>query len=195
MKAVRLQFETRSPGLGERLVGVRGSVAGWCGVAVFAAAIASIAATAWQLASTRQEAAAVQAELQALGRRQPVAVAVPVKAVLGAEERRAWNQVVRQLNTPWTALLGTLEAATPENVALVSIEPDARQSSVRLQAEAKSLDVLLAYAQALKGSGPIGEVTPLKHETNEQDANRPVRLTLNLRLRDVRADAAAGDVR
>lgn len=196
MKPVRLQFETGQRSVAEWLLGDRGSLADLIGAATLAGAIATIVATGWQLTATRQDLAAMQAELQALGRQQPVAVAASTKPAVSAEERRAWNQVVRQLNTPWAALLDALETATPEDVALVSVEPDARQSSVRLQVEAKSLDALLSHAQALKATEPFAEVTPLKHETNEQDPNRPVRLTLNLRLREARSlEAATGDAR
>lgn len=195
MKPVRLRFETSPPGLRASLLGREGGTAGYAALSVLGLAIAALIATGWQMAATRQESAVAQAELQALGRRQPAPAAQP-KPLLSLEERRAWNQVVRQLNTPWASLLAALEAVTPEDVALVSIEPDARQASVRLQAEAKSLDALLAYAQALKGAEPFAEVTPVKHETNEQDPNRPVRLTMNLRLRDSRTlETPRGDAR
>jgi hypothetical protein len=98
------------------------------------------------------------------------------------EQLRAWNQVARQLNTPWGTLLTSLEQATPEDVALVSVEPDAHKGSVRLQAEARTLEALLAYAQALRAVPAFADVVPLKHETNELDPLRPVRLSLEIRL-------------
>jgi Tfp pilus assembly protein PilN len=195
MKPVRLRFDTGHAGVRASLLGREGGGARYAAVSLVMLAVAGLFATGWQMAATRQELAVAQTELQALGRRQP-APAAPSRPVLPPEERRAWNQVVRQLNTPWSSLLAALESVTPEDVALVSIEPDARQASVRVQAEAKSLDALLVYAQALKGAEPFADVAPVKHETNEQDPNRPVRLTLNLRLRESRAlDAPGGDAR
>lgn len=195
MKPVRLRFETAHSGLRASLLGRTGGAAGHAALGLLVLASAGLVATGWQVAATRQELAVAQTELQALGRRQP-ARAVPTKPALPPEERRAWNQVVRQLNTPWASLLTALESVTPDDVALVSIEPDARQASVRLQAEAKSLDALLVYAQALQGAEPFADVAPVKHETNEQDPNRPVRLTLNIRLRESRApEAPRGDAR
>ena len=91
--------------------------------------------------------------------------------------------MARQLNTPWSALLDALEASLPDDVALVAIEPDAGQGSVRLQVEAKALDTLLAYARELRSIPLFADVNLVKHETNEQDGNRPMRLSLNIRLR------------
>jgi hypothetical protein len=68
----------------------------------------------------------------------------------------------------------------------VAIEPDPQHGSIRLQVEAKTLDTLLGYAQALKATAPFQEVVLLKHETNEQDATRPVRLSVDARLKGVR---------
>lgn len=197
MKPVHLSFEEAQASPARWLAGSHGGWLGWSGVAVLAVALAWTGASAWQWARARQELSAAQSELQVVLGRPAHAAAAAAKPVLTPQQRRAWNQVLGQLNTPWASLLNALEAATPEDVALVSIEPDAKQGSVRLQAEAKTLDTLLAYAQVLKGAEPFSEVAPLKHETNEQDPNRPMRLTLDIRLREAKGSepSAAGDVR
>jgi Tfp pilus assembly protein PilN len=102
---------------------------------------------------------------------------------LTEEQRRNLNTVIRQLNTPWQDLFNQLERDTPKEVALISIEPDARRASIRLQAEAKTLDTLLAYAASLQQRGVLGRLTYSKHETNEQDSNKPVRLSVDIELR------------
>ena len=112
--------------------------------------------------------------------------------MLTVQQTRDWNQIARQLDTPWPAILDALESSTPETVALVAIEPDPLHGSVRLQVEAKTLDALLGYAQSLKTTAPFQEVVLLKHETNEQDATRPMRLSLDARLEPRNADPVAG---
>jgi Tfp pilus assembly protein PilN len=99
------------------------------------------------------------------------------------EERRGLNTVIRQLNTPWQDLFDQLEKATPADIALLSIEPDAKRATIRLVAEAKRLETLLAYASALQQQGVFGRLTYSKHETNDQDSNKPVRLSFELDLR------------
>ena len=65
----------------------------------------------------------------------------------------------------------------------MTIEPDGRNGSIRLQVEARTLDGLLAYAGTLKAIERFEQVTLLKHETNDQDATKPLRLSLDIRLK------------
>jgi Tfp pilus assembly protein PilN len=111
--------------------------------------------------------------------------------VLSDDQRARWSRLARQLNTPWSALLDALESSLPDGVALVSIEPDAAQGSVRLQVEAKTLDALLAYAASLNAVHPFQSVALVKHETNEQDPTRPLRLSLEAKLNGQVASLAA----
>jgi Tfp pilus assembly protein PilN len=189
MSPAQIHFE-RGPRWLRRLAGVSPGPLHWLGVVALAGALLFLLATAWalqaigsQLQQDRQALAALEAQRQPLG-----AGAKPTsqRKDVDAERRRAWNQLAAQLNTPWSQLLDTLEGATPDGVALVSIEPDGRQGSVRLQAEARSLETLLAYAGSLRQAPLVREVRLLRHETNEQDATRPLRLTLDLQVRDVR---------
>jgi Tfp pilus assembly protein PilN len=98
------------------------------------------------------------------------------------EQRGQVNGVIRQLNTPWHDLFKQLESSTPKDVALISVEPDARRGSLRLQAEAKTLDSLLVYADRLQNQGVLGQLTYSKHETNDQDPNQPIRLSVEYTL-------------
>lgn len=145
------------------------------------AAVAACAVLAWEAWDAATQLAHTRLELQAAQRRnatpRPRTEAKPAPA-----DRQGWNRIARQLNTPWPALLDALESGTPDHVALVSIEPDARQSSVRIQAEAKQLDALLEYAQQLAAAPLFQHVSLAKHETNEQDSNKPVRLTIDARV-------------
>jgi Tfp pilus assembly protein PilN len=99
------------------------------------------------------------------------------------EQRHSLNTVIRQLNTPWQDLFDQLEKTTPPEIALISIEPDAKRATIRLVAEAKRLENLLAYADALQLQGVLGRLTYSKHETNDQDSNKPVRLSFELEIR------------
>jgi hypothetical protein len=99
------------------------------------------------------------------------------------EQRRGLNTVIRQLNTPWQDLFDQLEKTTPSDIALISIEPDAKRATIRLVAEAKRLDTLLSYASELQQQGVFGRLTYSKHETNDQDSNKPVRLSFELDMR------------
>lgn len=102
---------------------------------------------------------------------------------LTSTQIRGYNNVIRQLNLPWKNLFEDLESMTPMDVALISIEPDGTRSTVKLVAEAKSLSTLLTYSSKLQQNGIFGRITYSKHETNEQDTNKPIRLSFELELR------------
>jgi hypothetical protein len=160
------------------------------------AALAAAAAVAWEIWDTRQQIRNLHQASAALSMQRGHAArqSTPTdKPLLTLQQSREWNQLIRQLNIPWPTLLDALEDATPETIALVTIEPNPNQGSVRLQAEAKTLDTVLAYAQTLKTAGLFVDVVLLKHETNEQDASRPVRLSLDLRLKR-KADAPDSEI-
>lgn len=157
-------------------------------------ALLGLAWGAWSSWRQMQDLEAVQAQVQAL-RAAPAKPMVPrvsatvrrdgglvLGLALSTDQRQGLRAVVRQLNIPWQELFEQLERSTPQQVALVSVEPDGQRGTVRLQAEAKSLDTLLQYAAALQGQGVLGRLTYNKHETNGQDANRPMRLTFELVL-------------
>jgi hypothetical protein len=183
MKPVRLVFRARDSA-SARLFG-HAPVSRLAAGAVLLLALGALGAIALMTWQARQETRAALSATGALHARavQSNKAGGREKPVLTVQQTRDWNLVTRQLNTPWATIFDALETSTPEDVALVAIEPDAGRASVRLQVEAKTLDTLLAYAQALKANGPFQDVTLLKHETNDQDATRPMRLSLDVRLK------------
>lgn len=101
---------------------------------------------------------------------------------LSKENVKALNGVIKQLNVPWQDIFRELEKTIPPHIALLSIEPDAQRGLIRLQAEAESIDSLLQYASTLQNHRIFGHLNYSKHETNEQDPNKPARLTFELGL-------------
>ena len=100
---------------------------------------------------------------------------VPQPFVIPDAQATAVNAATAQLNLPWRDLLDAIEAATPAHIALLALEPDAKKSSLRGTAEAKSHDTMIAYIEELKKQGFLGLVALSRHETNEQDQNKPLR--------------------
>jgi hypothetical protein len=79
-----------------------------------------------------------------------------------------------------------VQAATPATIALLALEPDARKSSVRITAEAKNSDDMIAYVEALQRVEWFTTVLLARHEINEQDANRPIRFQIDAQWRAAR---------
>eukprot|EP01034_Spumella_vulgaris_P003792 gene3792-4852_t len=190
MKPVRLIMGPAQASPGARLLGHTGpSWQQWLALALLVASAAALASAAWQVWQLRQQAVALAEVTAALGApagrpaRSPAAPQGGPTAALTTQQVRAWNQVIGRLNTPWPAIFDALEQSTPASVALLGIDPRPGEGSIRIQAEARTLDELLKYTAQLPATPPFGEVLLVKHETHERDPQRPVRLTVEVRPR------------
>ena len=186
MTRLRLRFVQKTGGLRQWLIGHDAARAVPVGPLLLVAALGAGAAVAWHTWQAKVALTEARESLQALQRQagqHPTKSAKSTSLPLSTQQMRSWIQTAGQLNTPWAALFDALEAATPADIALVSIEPDAALGSVRLQVEAKTLDALLNYAKTLNSVPMFASVSLTKHETNDQDSNRPLRLSLDIRLR------------
>jgi Tfp pilus assembly protein PilN len=106
-----------------------------------------------------------------------VAVAAPVTPI-SELQAGAVNSAVMQLNLPWRALQDAIGAATPASIAMLALEPDARRRSIKITAEAKTSDDMIAYVEALKEQELFTGVALTRHEINELDPVRPIRFQL-----------------
>jgi Tfp pilus assembly protein PilN len=100
------------------------------------------------------------------------------KIVIPEAQANAVNQAIGQLNLPWRDLFNAMESATPANIALLSIEPDAKKHVLKATAEAKTSDDMIGYVEQLKKQELFSNVLLTKHEINEQDPNKPIRFQL-----------------
>lgn len=134
---------------------------------------------ALQRQEAQRMAQAAQARARAVAR---APVAAPARVVPPAQAS-AVNVSVQQLNLPWRGLHDAVQAATPASIALLALEPDAKKSSVRITAEAKSSDDMIAYVEALQKIDWFSTVLLARHEINEQDRNRPIRFQIDAQWR------------
>jgi len=131
-----------------------------------------------------RQARTAQVEARAAAAARPPAPA-PVRTAPPAQAN-AVNAAVQQLNLPWRGLYDAVQAATPSAIALLALEPDAKKSSVRITAEAKSSDDMIAYVEGLEHIEWFSAVLLARHEINEQDPNRPIRFQVDAQWRPVR---------
>ena len=175
MKRVRLDFAP--PSVARSLFHTR--PAAW--VLAVAALSLCLAATAlgWHMLARQH---AFNAQLAAVRVRANAPAAAPVQAAgpaISASQAAAVNGAVLQLNLPWRALHDAIGAATPRSIALLALEPDARKRTMRITAEAKNSDDMIAYLEQLKQQDLFAAVVLARHEINEQDPNKPIRFQLD----------------
>jgi Tfp pilus assembly protein PilN len=144
-------------------------------------ALALCAVALVQVLDYREAREEVDAQLAALRTRAtaPLAAAPAPPVPIGEQEAQAVNAAIAQLNLPWRALHDAVRAATPPTVALLALEPDARKRVLRITAEAKTSDDMLAYVNLLEREEWFGSVTLVRHEVLEQDPNRPLRFQVD----------------
>lgn len=128
----------------------------------------------------REELEALRAALAARAQAtRPLPVAAPPKFTVTEAQAQAVNDAVMQLNLPWRDLVEALRAATPASVALLALEPDATRRTLRITAEARNSDDMLAYVARMEEQGWFGSVALVRHEIAEQEPNRPLRFQLS----------------
>ena len=115
------------------------------------------------------------AQSQARNAARAARVSAASAARIPAEQAVGVNRAIQQLNLPWSALLDAIERATPADVALLELEPDARRHLVKGVAEARTPAVMVAYIGRLKKQGFFSKVVLTRHEASAQDASKTVR--------------------
>lgn len=128
----------------------------------------------------REQLAALQAAIAARATAaRPLPVAATPKFTIPAAQAQAVNDAVMQLNLPWRDLVEAVQAATPANVALLALEPDAKRRTLRITAETRSSDDMLAYVAKMEEGGWFTSSALVRHEVAEQEPNRPLRFQVS----------------
>lgn len=125
------------------------------------------------------EAQAIHAKHTARTAQRPA----PQRMVISDAQAAAVNAATAQLNLPWRDVLDAIEVAASPDIALLAIESDGRKQVVNGVAEAKDGNGMARYVEQLKKQALFGEVLLTRHETNEQDADRPLRFQFEAQWR------------
>ena len=179
MRPMRIDFAT--PGWRSALYRVHPAM-----LAAGAAGIAMLLAGAVVGLQAAQQQAAREDSLRAQQRRQAVAVRAPQRkpdTAIPEGQAAAVNAAILQLNLPWRQLQDAVAAANSPAVALLALDPDPRKQTLKITAEAKNSDDMVGYIEQLKQQEFFSGAALLRHETNEQDPNRPLRFQVEVQWR------------
>ena len=132
-----------------------------------------------RLSQVRQQQAGQVALEQQRARRSAATVKAAPVVVIPAAQAAAVNRAVLQLNVPWQVLRDAIANATPDTVALLTLEPDADKHVLRITAEARTSEVMLGYVRQLDRQAILRGATLMRHEINEQDPNNPIRFQID----------------
>jgi len=122
----------------------------------------------------------LQADIQKIEKKQ---VKAPV-VKLPQDQVIAINQAVTKLNLPWSDVFDALEKASSDRVALLQVSPNSQKASLKVMAETKSSDDMIAYLEGVKQQKFFTDIVLEKHEINEQDPNKPYRFQFEVQWRN-----------
>ncbi|CAG9259502.1 hypothetical protein [Paraburkholderia caribensis] len=83
--------------------------------------------------------------------------------------------VLSELTVPWQDLLSIVEDYPDHDVALIGIDQNPVQSQIRITAEAKNFDAMIAYLRYLQSSKLLREAVLNDHEIEANVPGTPVR--------------------
>ena len=101
----------------------------------------------------------------------------PIKGE-NVQEIKYANTVIRQIALPWENLFIALESVKNDKVAVLGIEPDAKNGVVKISAETKAPEEMLNYLKSLQALGTLTNVFLASHQIQERDPEKPVRFAV-----------------
>ncbi|WP_342617520.1 PilN domain-containing protein [Rhodoferax sp. GW822-FHT02A01] len=125
----------------------------------------------WQTLQARQ---ARQSRASQGSKRNPVSI-----APLARDDAQSASQIDAQLHRPWDALLRAVERLSTKDVALISIEVQATEGSLRLTGEAKDMEHALVYVKTLRRSPELRKVYLTGQEEKLSGTQKVVRFSLD----------------
>jgi len=87
-----------------------------------------------------------------------------VVAPVNADEASPALKLAAQLDRDWPGLFASVAGAGQDDVVLLGIAPDGLRGTVRLNAQADSLDAMFGYMARLEASDALGSVQLLTYE-------------------------------
>jgi len=149
------------------------------GVLVLLVTAAAVAAGALELARVVAGNARLADTLAAVDARRGATTVSAIRPSKPDPTEIARTRVVRQVSqnlmTPWADLLESLESVPVHTVAVLSIEPSVSKRSIRITAESKSSQDMLAYLGALQREPRLSSVVLVSHQVQAQAPGAPVR--------------------
>ncbi len=90
------------------------------------------------------------------------------------QEVKQAREVISWLNLPWEPVFDSLEMAASKDVALLSLQPNAISRSIRISGEAKDLQGLVEYVEALEREPAFKTVHLVNYRVRQDHPQRPV---------------------
>jgi hypothetical protein len=141
----------------------------WMAPLLFAVSLAFAADVGFSFMKTVREISVNEKKLAAL---EPHAYKAARRAP--PEEIAAARETMQRLATPWDRLFSALESAASDEVALLSIQPDAKAGTVTISGDSKDYLAALTYVLNLSRADSLSHVQLARHEVKQNDPQKSV---------------------
>lgn len=148
---------------------------------VLAIGALSVFFVALQFVQLRKATGALEQRLAEVQQHRLAPARAPTPDAATLRDIEAANRIAARLTLAWEALFHEIEAAQTNDVALLAIQPNVARHSVQLDGEARNADATLEYIAALEAQPALANVSLLSHEIRQDDAEKPVRFSIQAR--------------
>lgn len=155
----------------------------WLGLVLLLVALAVAADLGYRYREARTALARTESIRRLLPDERKTPPVIP-KARLD-EYMKGVQNVVHQLALPWPALVAAFEGAASAQVAVLQLQPEAREGVLRVTAEARDREAMLDYLRSLVAASGLSDVHLLDHQVKEDDPQRPILFTARGLMRRV----------
>jgi len=122
---------------------------------------------------TKWETREAQLLKQQKQRTAPRTASTPVTQATQQEVKQA-REIISWLNLPWEPVFDSLELAASKEVALLSLQPNAASRAIRISGEARNLQGLVEYVEALERESVFKNVHLVNYRIRQDHPQRPV---------------------
>jgi len=94
-----------------------------------------------------------------------------------------YNEIIKRKSYDWLALLGKLETATPDGIAVTLLSPDKEKGSISIEGWARDFRAIEEYLKKLEDSESFSDVLLLSHKNAELwEQAKGVRFSISCRV-------------
>jgi len=84
------------------------------------------------------------------------------------------NVILQQINLPWESLFDSIENITSEDIALLSLQPNVTNRTLRIRGEARNMAVLLDFIEAMEREVIFEKAHLVNYKIKQDSPYRPV---------------------
>ncbi len=84
------------------------------------------------------------------------------------------NVIMNQINLPWESLFDSIEQASSKEIALLSLQPNVANRTLRIGGEAKTMSALLDFVEAIEREIIFEKAHLLNYKIKQNSPQQPV---------------------